>query len=283
MLTQIECPMPAVVTLDELPANRTIKTVRDSNGVVWVSLSSVAVAAHSYPSRLTTNMRAMRLRPQMVDRQATNPTKRTKLETLTPVGHFYAVAANSTIGGTLYPDIRGPILTAIRDGVASLYDWVPIPAPVEPDPLPEPVVNRLVVYSEPLQNKEESNGRLSLPLSEVVPEEAISLVRVPFDGGDMLAHYDGETVWSQFVHLCETIGVTFAGQWQKVKEKPWMKTREMIVVAQDGKRRKSLMVDAESIPLWLATIDERRVKPEARPTLLKFELAAKKVLADYCF
>ena len=105
MLIQIECPLPAVVTLDELPTNRLLKTVRDANGVVWVSLSSVAVAAHTYPSRLTHNMRAMSHRPVMVDRQATNPTKRTKLEALTPLAEHH-ILRNANIVEIEFTGIR---------------------------------------------------------------------------------------------------------------------------------------------------------------------------------
>ncbi len=325
MFQVVECPLPAVVTLDELPTNRTLKTVRDANGVVWVSLSSVAVAAHTYPSRLTSNLRAMSSRPTLVDRPATNPTKRTKLESLTPLAHFRSVAANHSIGGTLYPDVRGPILTALRDGVASLYDGVPLPK-TEPPPHSAPkqedemirfidgkaLLNRMLevatpgsqpsdartnrelmdgelmpvsrvaeLYGEPLPVKEKTTGRQNLAVTD--DAEPVTLDAVMFYGRELLGYFDGQTAWVQLASLCNGIGISVAGQWDKVVAKPWMSSRSMATTGKDGKRRVSNMMDLECVPLYLATIDERKIKPEARPMLLKFQLEAKKVLADHFF
>ena len=298
MLTQIECPLPAVVTLDELPTNRTIRTVRDSNGAVWVSLSSVAVAAHSYPSRLTTNMRAMRLRPQMVDRQATNPTKRTKLETLTPVDHFYAVAANSTIGGTLYPDIREPILTAIRDGVARLYDWVPeselIPVPFKAgDDLgdwlgridatvraktsrTEPAANRLLQY----ETQEEQGKNSTMLDSSMVDGSRFGMVRVR--ESDIPVALVGASKLLSLRDCAESVGLAMNNQLARLKKMGWANLRSVTHIAADGKKRQMVMIDRETFWGWLITIEAGKIKDEStRETVLWWQKNALRAIDAY--
>lgn len=45
----------------------------------------------------------------------------------------------------------------------------------------------------------------------------------------------------------------------------------MTVVAADGKTRDMVMVDSQTIPLWLPAIDERRINAKARPTLIAYQ------------
>lgn len=106
----------------------------------------------------------------------------------------------------------------------------------------------------------------------------LALARVPFRGGHLLAaQVDGE-VFVPLLPVCEALGLDPSSQLAKLKRKPWATVVMNTMVAGDGKARQLAAVDLRSLPLWLATIEPSRVRPEAREALVAYQREAAEVL-----
>ena len=105
---------------------------------------------------------------------------------------------------------------------------------------------------------------------------------VPFDFyGDALEVIpQGDKLWVAVKPICQGIGIDNATQQEKLKSKTWATTGLIPTVAQDGKIREVFAIDLESLPMWLANIDEGRVKEEIRPKLIRYQVECKKTLAE---
>lgn len=108
------------------------------------------------------------------------------------------------------------------------------------------------------------------------------LVRVPVPGApDLMAvELDGQQ-WAALKPMCETLGIDTWAQQRRLSGRSWATTAVTAVVAADGKTREMVMIDRASIPMWLATIDERRVSVEARPKLVAYQREAAAALDAY--
>jgi hypothetical protein len=107
----------------------------------------------------------------------------------------------------------------------------------------------------------------------------LALVSVPFRGGFIeAAQFDGE-VWVPVRPVCDALGLAWQPQLKKLRAKPWANTCDTFMVSEsDDQRRRFSCVDLRSLPLWLATIEPSRVKPEARPALVAYQREAAEVL-----
>jgi hypothetical protein len=108
------------------------------------------------------------------------------------------------------------------------------------------------------------------------------LVSVPVPGADdlMAAQFDGRQ-WAALRFMCDSLGVNYTTQLEKLRRRSWATVALRGTVAADGKTRDMAMIDSRSIPMWLATIDENRVKPEARPQLVAYQREAADALDAY--
>jgi hypothetical protein len=110
----------------------------------------------------------------------------------------------------------------------------------------------------------------------------LNLVAVDFHGDTLEAVQDaGGAVWASLRRMCEGVGIDESKQRRKLKNKPWATTDLKSAVAQDGKRRELMMVHLDTIPMWLATIEPSKVKPEVRPKLERYQKEAARVLAEH--
>lgn len=110
------------------------------------------------------------------------------------------------------------------------------------------------------------------------------LVRVSFHGDVLEAIKDDNgKVWTSLRRCCENLGVSMETQLAKLKTKPWATMMEIITVAEDGKQRSMTMIDLDTLPGWLFSIDARKVKPAIREKLVQYQREAARVLADYFF
>lgn len=106
----------------------------------------------------------------------------------------------------------------------------------------------------------------------------LPLARVPFRGGFIeAAQLDGE-VFVPLRPLCDALGLAVQRQLAKLKAKPWAVVTLKVMTGADGKAYRMAAVDLRSLPLWLATIESSRVKPEARPALVAYQRDAAEVL-----
>lgn len=81
--------------------------------------------------------------------------------------------------------------------------------------------------------------------------------------------------------MCDALGIDPWGQFAKLREKSWATTEKISVVAADGKNREMTALHKDAVPMWLATLAENKVKPEARPVLIAYQREATKALNDY--
>lgn len=109
------------------------------------------------------------------------------------------------------------------------------------------------------------------------------IIEVPFYAESVQAVKDGEAVWVVIKRVCEALGIDHDSQRQKLASKPWATTVLITAVAEDGKNREVFCADIDSLPMWLATIDANRVKPEARFKLVAYQKECARVLRDHFF
>lgn len=109
------------------------------------------------------------------------------------------------------------------------------------------------------------------------------ITTVRFDGDNLQTVREGERVWVVLKRACEALGITDEQQAVKLKQKPWATTALIAAVAEDGKERNVFVVDLDTLPMWLATIDVGRVRPEAREKLIAYQRECAKVLRDHFF
>lgn len=108
------------------------------------------------------------------------------------------------------------------------------------------------------------------------------LVPVPVPGADDLmgAEFDGRR-WAALKPMCETLGIDFATQLRKLQRRSWAVVGQKPITASDGKTYQTTVVDSQTIPLWLATIDENRVADDAKPKLIAYQREARDALDGY--
>ncbi|TVS29824.1 phage antirepressor N-terminal domain-containing protein [Corynebacterium sanguinis] len=87
--------------------------------------------------------------------------------------------------------------------------------------------------------------------------------------------------WVSAKHVCDSLGIEWGAQRNKLKGKNWATVSLIDTVGADGKNRQMSMVDRRTLTMWLATIDTNRVNKEARPTLEAFQLEAANALDAY--
>lgn len=109
------------------------------------------------------------------------------------------------------------------------------------------------------------------------------LVPVPVPGADreiMATVIDGQPMVS-LRHACEAIGLAFDTQRRKLNSRAWATVTHKVTVGSDSKSREMAMIDRRTFTMWLATIDTRRVSPEARPVIEAFQFEAADALDAY--
>ena len=68
--------------------------------------------------------------------------------------------------------------------------------------------------------------------------------------------------------VCEAIGVDQITQVRKIESRSWATIGQRPTIAHDGALRELTMVDLDTLGMWLATIDERRVSGNVCLSLL---------------
>jgi hypothetical protein len=113
-----------------------------------------------------------------------------------------------------------------------------------------------------------------------------SIVKVEFRGGELEAVKKDGKVWVSVRRVCEALGIDVESQRKKLKDEaraPWAVTVMMTATGPDGKNYQTFMIDLDSFPMWLGTIDASRVREEIRPMLITYQKEAAIVLRDHFF
>lgn len=117
-------------------------------------------------------------------------------------------------------------------------------------------------------------------MPKVAAERAV--VHVPFDNDSIEAVPDGGRVLVPLRPLCERLGLEPGAQRKRLQRHSWACAAMMAVQVGD-QTRELFCLDLDSLPMWLATIDTRRVRPEVRPKLERYQREAARVLRDHFF
>lgn len=107
------------------------------------------------------------------------------------------------------------------------------------------------------------------------------LVPVPVPGADdlMAAQFDGRE-WAALKPMCDTLGIDYSAQLKRLKGRSWAGMAVMAIPSPGGVQQ-TTVIDSATIPLWLATIDERRVNEDARAKLIAYQREARDALHAY--
>lgn len=110
-----------------------------------------------------------------------------------------------------------------------------------------------------------------------------NIVEVQFQGDRIQATREGEQVWVVVKRVCEALGIEHSAQVTKLKTRLWATMSTIDTVGADGRSRAILCLDLDSLPMWLATIEVSRVRPEARDKLIAYQRECARVLRDHFF
>lgn len=95
---------------------------------------------------------------------------------------------------------------------------------------------------------------------------------------------DDGKVWVSLRRCCENLGLDLEGQRKKLKSKSWACAEEKSVqTSGDDQTRLMTMIDLDTLPGWLFSIDERKVKPEARKKIVQYQKECSQVLREHFF
>ncbi|ETY71718.1 phage antirepressor KilAC domain-containing protein [Bifidobacterium moukalabense] len=109
------------------------------------------------------------------------------------------------------------------------------------------------------------------------------IVEIPFHNDMLIAHQseDGD-VFVALRPICNSMGIDFSGQLQKMKRQPWATVGELHTVGADGKIRDMTAINRKTLTMWLATIDTSRLKDEqARRNVIVYQQEAAEALDRY--
>lgn len=81
--------------------------------------------------------------------------------------------------------------------------------------------------------------------------------------------------------MCDALGIDDHSQRTKLKGKSWATGVIITLVAEDGKSRAMYCLSLDSVPMWLATIEPSKVKPDSREKLERYQLECARVLRDH--
>lgn len=109
-----------------------------------------------------------------------------------------------------------------------------------------------------------------------------TLTNIPVAGtpGILAAEIDGKAM-AALRPMCESVGIDYSNQLKKLRSKSWATIVLSTTVGADGRSREMAMIDRRTIPMWLAGIDENRVKEEVRPILIALQAEAADALDAY--
>lgn len=111
----------------------------------------------------------------------------------------------------------------------------------------------------------------------------VDIVRFDFHGDELTVIPRDDKLFVVLKRACEILGIDHDVQRKKLKQAKWATTVMMTAVANDGKTRPMFCLELNSLPMWLATIDESRVRPELQDKLALYQVECADALRDRFF
>ncbi|MHA3083730.1 phage antirepressor N-terminal domain-containing protein [Acinetobacter sp. ANC 5383] len=106
---------------------------------------------------------------------------------------------------------------------------------------------------------------------------------VKFNNQDVPVFFHNNKPYVAMRPICENIGLDWASQYSRIKRDEVLNSTVVIIttVAQDKKSREVVALPIGYLNGWLFGIDTNRVKPEIKPTLIKYKLECYDVLYNH--
>lgn len=106
------------------------------------------------------------------------------------------------------------------------------------------------------------------------------LIPVAVPGASMPIQTDGKSL-AALRPMVESLGLDFSTQLRKLKGKSWAVVVNFPTTGSDGKTYEMVGVDRRTLTMWLATLDEGRVREERRADLRAYQAEAADALDSY--
>jgi hypothetical protein len=94
---------------------------------------------------------------------------------------------------------------------------------------------------------------------------------------------DTGEIWVVVKQICESLGVGFGSQLQKLKDHHWSGVTMIVTPDARGREQSHSVIPLRALPMWLATIDVRKVGEGAREKLAAYQLEAADALHRHFF
>lgn len=107
------------------------------------------------------------------------------------------------------------------------------------------------------------------------------LVTIPFHGDTLEATKDGDAIWVSLRRMCESLGVSTQGQLARLRQSGWASVKEIFMLRSHNRAGVFVMLHLDSVPMWLATIQQNKVKPATREKLVAYQKECARVLRDH--
>lgn len=115
----------------------------------------------------------------------------------------------------------------------------------------------------------------------VMTTMSLQQIAVPFHNAELyLVEFNGQP-YTPMKPIVEGMGLDWAAQFNKLKQKFASTVAEIAMVANDGKSRSMLCLPMRKLAAWLYSVNANKVKPELRETVIKYQEECDDVLWDY--
>lgn len=106
-------------------------------------------------------------------------------------------------------------------------------------------------------------------------------INVPFYGSELyVVNHNGEP-YTPMKPIVEGMGMDWASQFTKMKQRFKSTIVEITMVAGDGKARKMICLALRKLAAWLNTISPNKVRPEIRDKVIRYQEECDDVLYEY--
>lgn len=110
---------------------------------------------------------------------------------------------------------------------------------------------------------------------------SLTQIAVPFHNAELyIVEFEGQP-YTPMKPIVDGMGLDWAAQFNKLKQKFASTIAEIAMVANDGKSRSMLCLPVRKLAAWLYSINANKVKPELRETVITYQNECDDVLWDY--
>jgi hypothetical protein len=136
------------------------------------------------------------------------------------------------------------------------------------------------VTTEGLKRPNNHEGTAVTDLIASGQQRALATVPVPGTAGFPATQIDGKPV-AALRPIVDMLGLDYSSQLAKLKGKSWAVMAKIATTGADGKTYEMIGVDRKTLTMYLATLDEKRVKEGVRSTLVALQAEAADALDAY--